>query len=199
MVVLAIVGGVVAMLLQSVSNRNSNTKTKAFLRQFTVLSRELHTRAKLNGAVYRLVIDLKSSSPGNGKEAPVQQYWVEKANGKAVIKPDEERKAWEEARKSEKEKTPDPRGFSIDASMTKSPKDLPPTLRFERVELTRLKDPVTEGKAYIHYLPQGLVDEAAVHLRNEKKQTWTVSIHPLTGRAEVISKSVSLEEMRSQK
>ncbi len=71
-------------------------------------------------------------------------------------------------------------------------------MTIDKVELTRVKGPVVRGKAFIHYLPQGLVDEAAVHIKGEKGQAWTISIHPLTGRAEVIAKPVSLEDLRSQ-
>jgi len=197
MIVLAILGGVIVLAMPYASNRNSQTRT--FLRQLTVLSRELHTRAKLQGAVYRLVIDMKAASSRNEKDAPAQQYWVEKSNGRAVIKPNEEGEAMEKARRNDKkEENADPRGFAMDTSLVKAPKELPSPLRFDRVELTRLKDAVTEGKAYIHYLPEGLVDEAAIHIRGDKNQIWTISIHPLTGRAELISKSVSLQEMRSQ-
>lgn len=194
MIVLAIMGGIVALSMPYMSSRNA--KTKSFLRQFTVMSRELHTRAKLQGTVYRLVIDLKNQ--GDGLHPPVQQFWVERANGKAVVKADEEKIALEAARNGASKAVKDPRGFQVDTSINKGQKELPSGLRFEKVELTRLDHPVTEGKAYIHYLPEGLVDEAAIHLKGEKNQAWTISIHPLTGKAELITKSVTLQEMKSQ-
>jgi general secretion pathway protein H len=193
MIVLAIIGGVVVMAMPYMTNRNS--KTKAFLRQLTVLSRELHTRAKLQGTVYRLVLDLKEMD-GSGK-APEQEFWVEKANGRAVLKPNEEEAARKRAQDSREENRKDPRGFEVDPSLSKN-KHLPSGLHFDRVELTRLEKPITSGKAYIHFLPEGLVDEAAIHIKGEKNQSWTISIHPLTGKAEVISKTVSLQEMKSQ-
>lgn len=192
MIVLAIIGAVVVMAMPYMSNRNS--KTKAFLRQMTVLSRELHTRAKLQGAVYRLVIDLKDEK-GTGKAEP-QTFWVERANGKTVLKPDEEEAARKRANEVGEENRKDPRGFQMDTALMKEAKEIPSGLRFEKVELTRLEKPVTSGKAFIHYMPEGLVDEANIHIKGEKSQAWTISIHPLTGKAELISKSVTLMDMK---
>lgn len=194
MIVLAIIGGVIAMAMPYLKNRSS--QTKSFLRQFTVLSRELHTRAKLQGAVYRLVIDMKETTDPSRR--PVQVYWVEKSNGRAVLKADEEKNAADLAAEKDEEKNKDARGFAMDETMTKEPKEVPSGIWFDSVELTRLKDPLTRGKAFIHYMPEGLVDEAALHLKGERNQAWTISIHPLTGKAELISKSVSLQEMKSK-
>lgn len=195
MIVLGILGAVIAVVAPKLSNRNN--KTRAFLRQMTVLSRELHTRAKLNGTVYRLVLDLKdnNSDPNNPK---VQTYWVEKSNGKAVLKADEEQNALKLAQEKSEEAGKDKRGFEMDASISKEPKEMPPGLFFDRVELSRIEKPITNGKAFIHYMPEGLVDEAAIHLKGDRNQAWTISIHPLTGKAELISKSVGLKELKQQ-
>ena len=68
MVVLAIVGGVVALSMPYLTNRNS--QTKAVLRELSVFSRELHTRAKLQGVVYRLVIDMGVDKEGATPSSP---------------------------------------------------------------------------------------------------------------------------------
>lgn len=193
MVVLAIVGGVIAIGMPYLSN--SNTKTKAVLREMTVLSRELHTRAKLQGAVYRLVIDLGAEADGENAK---QSYWVEKANGKTVVRADEEEAVMERAKESDENKRKDPHGFEQDHQILKEPRHLPTGMKFDRVELTRLKSPIVYGKAFIHYMPQGLVDEAAIHIKGQKTQAWTVAIHPLTGKAEIIPKPVNLKDLSSQ-
>ncbi len=193
MVVVAIIAGIAVMSMPYMNNRSPGTKK--FLREFTVLSRELHTRAKLNGVIYRLVIDM--GTPGDGKTRPVHQYWVEAGNGKFVMSEKDEEEAMDRTKETDKAKQADPKGFTVDTSVTK-PHELPFDLIFERVELTRVKNPITQGRAFIHYLPQGLVDEAAIHIKGDRGQTWTVSIHPLTGKAELISKSVSLKDMQSQ-
>src|SRR5262245_35818370 len=62
MVVVAIIAGVAVLAMPYMNNRSPGTKR--FLREFTVLSRELHTRAKLNGVIYRLVIDMGEQGDG---------------------------------------------------------------------------------------------------------------------------------------
>jgi general secretion pathway protein H len=195
MIVLAIIGGIIAMAMPYVTNRNP--QTKAFLRKFTVMSRELHTRAKLQGAVFRLVIDL--GEPDRSGEPPEQKYWIERSDGHTVIKANEEAVDAELLKDADKDKPPkDPRGFAPDSSVLKEPVVLPGNLHFSEVELSRLETPIKEGKAYIHFLPQGLVDEAAVHIKGIKEQAWTVYIQPLTGRGDLIGKDVKLSELKSQ-
>jgi hypothetical protein len=193
MVVLGIIGGVIALGMPYLSSRN--TKVHAMLREISVMSRELHTKAKLQGAVYRLVIDL--GNEGEGDKA-VQKFWVEKANGKTVVKADEEGAAMQRAKETDESKRQDPRGFEEDHTIIHHPKELPSGMRFEKVELTRSKTPILHGKAYIHYMPQGLTDEAAIHIKGEKNQAWTIAIHPLTGKAEVMAKPLSLKDISSQ-
>jgi general secretion pathway protein H len=193
MIVLAIIAGLVALAMPYIGSRNS--QTKKFLREFTVLSRELHTKAKLQGAVYRLVINMEGMDPNIKKE---QTYWVEKGKSNSVMKPNEEEDALQKAKEAEGDKQGDTRGFEVDTATIKEPRKLPSGIVFDKVELARSPNPITQGKAYIHYMPQGLVDEAAIHIKGEKTQAWTISIHPLTGRAELISKPISLKEMKSE-
>jgi general secretion pathway protein H len=192
MVVIGLVAALLVMSMPYLSNRNS--QVKGALREIVVLSRELHTKAKLQGVVYRLVINMQEDS-GGGKRA-VQTFWVERSKGASVLKPNEEAEAFEHAK--DKDKPADPRGFEFDKSFFKKPKSLPEGLIFQKVELSRLTTPITSGKAFIHYLPQGLVDEAAIHIKGEGKSMWTISIHPLTGKAEMISKVIDLKEIKAQ-
>jgi general secretion pathway protein H len=193
MIVLVIVTGMITMAMPYINNRN--TKVKGFLREFTVLSRELHTKAKLQGVMYRLVLELPEENPSSTTHRE-PRYWVEKSTSQTVLKEDEEK--IEDVKKDDEKKAKVPGGFEIDMQIMKKPKTLPGGLYFEKVELTRVKNPITNGKAYIHYLPQGLVDEAAIFIKGEGKQAWTVAIHPLTGKAELISKSISLREIKDK-
>lgn len=195
MIVIAIISASVMMALPYITSRN--TQTRRFLREMTVLSRELHTKAKLHGVVYRLVIEMP---PPKSDGQPAQHtFWIEKSNSKLVLSEDEEEAARERLAEREPEKRKDPKGFEVDTGIIKEPRELPAGLYFEQIELTRLKNPVRSGRAFIHYLPQGLVDEAAIHIRGAgTTQAWTIAIHPLTGRAELIPKPTPLKEIKSQ-
>lgn len=194
MVVLGIVAGLAVAVISRLGSGRNN-EIKSMLRHMTALSRDLHTRAKLKGFTYRIVIDLKQ-----GDKSVDQSYWVEKSNSGMLMSKDEE----EQVRKIEndpfgdKENKQPPKGFTADPETMKTPRTLPSGMFFQQVELSRLEAPITSGKAFIHYLPQGLVDEAAIHLVGEKDTKWTISIHPLTGKAELISKGLSLKEIKNQ-
>lgn len=47
------------------------------------------------------------------------------------------------------------------------------------------RDKVTQGRAEIRFRANGTVERAWIRLRNEKDQSVTLEIHPLTGRVEV--------------
>lgn len=191
MVVVAIIAATVTMVIPRIGNRNN--QIKATLRELTVLSRQLHMKAKLSGATYRLVIDLKDGAQGKS----TQMFWVERSNGETLVRADAEKREEEAEKERKNGGKPPPSDFSVDPSVIK-PKELPYGLNFEKVELSRLDEPISRGRAYIHYLPQGLVEESAIHLKSSRGQNWTMSIHPLTGKAELIMDSMSLKDIKQQ-
>lgn len=190
MIVLAILGFGLTLGVSRFSNRSS--ELRAVLRKSTVLSRELHTRAKLNGVTYRMVVDL-----GEGGPKANQSIYVEKGSGASVIK-DRDLEAEKEAALN-KDENPEPKDFQRDTHLLKQPIQIPRGVYISEVEINRIEKPFSDGVAYIHYLPQGLVEEAAIHLKGTTgDQKWTISIHPLTGRAEVLSPSMRLQELQNQ-
>jgi|GEM_PF-493851 len=191
MVVIAIIAAVVAVAIPKIAGRNN--KNKEILRMLTVLPRELHMKSKLNGSTYRLVLDLKDGD----KSKSSQSFWVEKSETNALAKPDEEKEERENRNRDDKDKKAK-KDFNPDPSVMKQKQMLPSDMHFDKIELSRLPDPIVSGKAYIHFLPQGLVEESAIHLKTDSGQKWTIAIHPLTGKAEVISDSTSLQDLKSQ-
>lgn len=194
MIVTAIIAATITLAMPYLTNRNS--QTRSFLHKMTVVSRELHTKAKLLGVTYRLVIDMPEVT--NPDKPPEQKIWIERSNSKTVMSAKEEEEALERLKETDEKRKIDPKGFEKDEALTKRLPEMPYGLRFDRVELTRLKKPITSGRAFIHYLPQGLVDEAAIHVKGEKGAEWTIAIHPLTGKAELISKQMELKDLKSQ-
>jgi general secretion pathway protein H len=192
MIVLVILGFGLTLAVNKITNKSG--ELRAVLRKTVVLSRELHTRAKLNGVTYRLVIDL-----GEGGPHSHQKLYVEKGSDASVITEDSSEENLHPADSRDKEEAKTKSAFVEDNDLLKEPIEIPPEVYIAQVELNRVEKPVTRGLAYIHYLPQGLVEEAAIHLqRVEGEQRWTISIAPLTGRAEVVSPSMTLKELKSQ-
>ena len=79
----------------------------------------------------------------------------------------------------------------------KKPVDLTRGLFFESIEYAERKEAITTGKAYVHFFPSGLAEQVAIHITDKKTLNWTITIHPLTGRAEVYERKVSLKELTS--
>lgn len=194
MIVTAIIAATITLAMPYMNNRNS--QTRSFLHKMTVVSRELHTKAKLQGMTYRLVFDMPEIQ--DPRKPPEQKIWVEKSNSKAVLNDKEEEATLERMKETDPKRQADPKGFERDEGLTKRLPEMPFGLRIDQIELSRLKNPVKAGRAFIHYLPQGLTDEAAIHIKGEGTAAWTIAIHPLTGRAELVQKSLSLKDIKSQ-
>jgi general secretion pathway protein H len=190
MIVVVIIAALVATVLPRVGNQNNQLKEA--IRRFTVLTKELRHRARLENATYRLVIDMKD---GWEKGEIPHQYWVEKSTQRVILPgPEEEEK---ELEKDESGNPIDPNGFAIEERVMKR-QNLPKPLFFESVEIASEKAPLVSGVAYIHFFPQGLVDEAAVHFRLHEKARWTLAIHPLTGKSEIVTEFLELKDIRDQ-
>lgn len=196
MVVVAIIAGVIGLLLPRIDNRNN--KIKATVRRFTVLARELHTRAKLKGATYRLAIDL-----GESPESPEQQkYWVEKSTQSVVLSEKDEKELRDELRNRASQKgepkPKDPYGFDLDPTIIKEPQELPKPVRFLMVEKKGYKEPFTQGIAYIYFFPQGLSETAIIQIKSGESLQWTLAIEPLTGRADLVTQLLRIKDLTSK-
>jgi prepilin-type N-terminal cleavage/methylation domain-containing protein len=167
------------------------TELRAAVRRIGVVSREAKRMSKLYNSTYRLVLDV-APSEGEKTEDFQSQFWVEKAPGSILTREE----------KDQKENDEDDPGkeplFSLDKRIMKKPEVLPSGLEFKKVEFANQKDPVIKGKAYVYYLPEGLVTEAAIHLHFGDLLKWTLAIHPLTGRVDIFDKEISLEDLRRQ-
>ncbi len=200
MVVMAIIAGLLTVIVPRINNQNN--KMKAAVRRLTVLSKQLHSTARLQGASYRIVFDLKE------RPEDEQTYWIERSNSSILLPEDksilidaQNKLAKEEAEKSSP-KNPNTEGFTPDGGILKGKQKLPSELRFKSIEIVGLDRPIETGLAYIHYHKQGLVEEAAIHIKYGEARgdglEWTIAIHPLTGRADIITEDVSLREVRQQ-
>lgn len=185
MIVIALVGMVIAFGVTRLGGKNREVKTA--IRRFSVLGKTLHTKAKLLNRTYRIVIDMKAEAD--------HSYWVESSTGKVTLLSDDKKEELERLTTIQREQLTKKNEFSKDSSMTKAALELPKPLFFKSVEYTQRKDAVTEGQAYIHFFPQGLVEEAAIHITDGEDLNWTLAFHPITGKVDIISQDVPLEEI----
>jgi len=78
--------------------------------------------------------------------------------------------------------------------------DMPPDRRqavLEGVNIAavwtpRTEEPVTSGRAYLYFFPQGMTERAIIHLTDTSGMTYSLLVHPLTGRVTIRSERVEL-------
>ena len=81
----------------------------------------------------------------------------------------------------------------------REPISLPKPLLFRDIEV---EDAISkDGKAYIHFFPQGIIEEAAIHISNGKKGEagWTITYNSLTGKGHIIDKYIPLKNLRDRR
>lgn len=186
LVVLAIVSAITAVIVRQ--TRDTRSKARVTMRQLSVLTKQLHSMARYQGKTFRLAIQIDKKKG--------HQFWVESGYPKKLLKSQDQIEDEEKGFKKEgAEGAPAP-DFAQDPTILKNKIELPNGLFFEDVEVKRLKEKVTEGMAYITFFPQGLSEEAAIHLTDGKNAQWTIMVHALTGQGKLFAKYVSLAEYR---
>lgn len=184
-VVLVIVGAIIAIAAPRLFDKRSETR-KVF-RDFIVAGKDIKSRAKLNGATYRMSFDLTEDS---------NTWWVEKSSRAIVISQAQLEKEAEARKNKDTEAPPPP--FQPDTSIFKDKQTLPSGYKFKQVESGSLDIVTTEGMAYIHFFPQGLIETAALQIEDPKGTVWTLVYNPLTGKSDIIPEAKSLKDLARQ-
>lgn len=171
LVVLGIIATLVGFGVTRLNFKQGNLKST--VRHLTVLSRELRQHARIKQTQYRIAFDL---------ETEPNTYWVERYNP-TPPDPDEQ-------------KTDEPYSpYEKDDSLLKDEKKLPPGVKIKSVlNTTDFKTNLETKKGYIHFYSSGVTD-AAVIIITQGTQTNSLIIQPLSGRAELVDKEVSLEDI----
>ncbi len=184
MIVLAIIAGVITVAAPRLFK--NKIKARPAVRKMELLSKQLHQISRVQNKVFRWVIQI-------GGAEKLSSYWVESApaNTLFLTNKDAEDLTPEQFKEYQQQ-------FKMDTSFFKKKITLPEGLFFFEIESTYRRDSVTEGRGYIHYFPNGLSEESALHIKNQEKLNWTIAIHPLTGHAHLIRKYISLEDLANR-
>lgn len=182
MIVVGILGSIMAFGLPRL--KFNNTNIRKVTREFTVLTREVRTFARLKNMTYRIAFKL------DPKETT---YWVEAASGALLIPTEEQQKEIDEMSEDEKPKSV----FQKMDRPIKDTKKLPGGLYVGSYESSNLELPITEGMAYFYFTPEGLVERSAIQITNGDKLTWTLIFNPLTGHADIVEKAISLKDLKT--
>lgn len=200
MIVMAIMAAVITVALPQFKNRNQ--QVRGTIRKFKALGKQLKAYAKLNNKTYRLAFQLQDPN-----SVDPQSFWVEVSEKQSLQQRVDAVQGQAEAANNKEQDTNEelkegvyspPDGWKIEPKIFKKPSELPAFLKVADIELGGAEKPVTEGVVYIHFFPQGLTEEAAIHLVIDENTQWTVATHPLTGRVDVIGRYVELKKLRQQ-
>lgn len=182
--VLVIIGAILAISAPRLFDKKSDTRR--VFRDFIVAGKDLKNKAKVSGSTYRLAFDLKENE---------QSWWVEKSTKAVIIDKAKLEKEREAGKKTEKEEGSPPPDFQLDASIFKKKQILPAGYKFKQIESGSLDLIITEGLAYIHFFPQGLIETSALQIEDPKGNIWTLVYNPLTGRSDVIPEAKFLKDL----
>ena len=185
MIVLVILASVLGAAISKMNNPNQTAMST--IRNFNQIFKEIQFASKLQNTTYRMVIDMGFP----GKEDNTQSYWIEIATKKGIQLSGE---SVEDRLKQDPDNKDMKADFEMHTKIIKEKQTLPSIVIFDEVELPGDKASIKEEKAYIYFLPQGLVTSAAIHINIlEKKKT--VTVNPLTGKGTVLNSYVSLKDI----
>jgi len=184
MITLAILSLVITMAVPRIKKTNTNIKT--IVRELGVLSREVRNTAQLKNGTYRIAFLL------NGQQ---DSYWVEASNRPILVMSEDKKKKIQSL--SEKDRPPE--DFQKVDRPLKEERKMPPGLFIKSVETKGLSAPIEKGNAYIHFSPEGLVQQSIVQLTDGKKLIWSLVFNPLTGHTDIVEHAISLKELESDK
>lgn len=191
MITIAILAAIAVIAIPKLGGHNN--EMKAFVRKISVLGRDLRARAKLQNATYRMVFHLFEE-----KSQPHAELWIEKSQGEVLNNFDPKNPPKLPDPNDKEDETAPKSPFAMDSSILQKPIQLPPFLQIESIELGGVDDPVSEGLVYIHFLPSGFADEAAIHLKFNEKIKWTLAVNQLTGQIEIIDEFIKLEDLKAK-
>jgi prepilin-type N-terminal cleavage/methylation domain-containing protein len=191
MIVVAIIALLSVMVIPSISSYFQVSIGSA-ARELAGTVKETYNSTVVTGKVHRLVYDFKA---GN--------YWVEWADqpGSDVLL-DTKQSRDREMRKGRfgatgalerlnKERN---ESFKLNKSVTSKKISLPTGVSFEDVLTERSPEPITEGLAYTHFFPHGIIEQTLVHLKDTSKHRASLILSPIVGKTDMYERYLTAKE-----
>lgn len=186
LIVMGIMAGVVALVAPRMASLQ--TKSQSAVRRIAVLTRQLHTSARLRQQNYRLAF--KTEEDGR------TSYWVESGSLNAVPLSPETLERFSSMSDDEKATYTKRQTFSNDTSIIKKETALPPPIKLLNIETPTGDLPKINNVSYVYFFGQGLSQEVGIHLGDGKKLHWTLIVEPLTGKSHIINRNARLGEFK---
>jgi general secretion pathway protein H len=193
----------------------TGTKAKQASVELAGTIRSLYDMANLSGKTCRLVFNL----PGEREESASVVWRAECAKGAVTAsgKRDDELRELNDKSKHRDKLADDKRFQRMDSDLGPTLQELqarekarvddaakfseftvgdvathtlPPNVRLD-VWTAKQRAPVKNGQAFLYFFPQGYTERAQIWVR-QGKNTWTLSISPLTGKTAIVSEDLEV-------
>ncbi len=182
-IVLSIIGAIMAVALPRLFDKKQDTR-KVF-RDFVIAGKDIRNRAKLAGVSYRLAFRLTKDQ---------QTWWVEKASKAVLLDKKKLELARDNAASTFKDEVKPSSDFTPDTTIFKKEQILPDGFHFIHIESGPQELIATDGLAYIHFFPQGMIEPSAIQIEDAKKNVWTLVFNPITGQSDIIPEAKTLRD-----
>jgi general secretion pathway protein H len=151
--------------------------------------RYLFDTAALRHATCRMVLDLDQRS--YGAECAPRLVGVARPSDRAAPEPDDEEleSRFPDERDAERRRLLAKSRFGAFTDRLLTHRELPGRTAIREVRVEGRREPITEGKAYVHFFPGGQAERAFIEVA-DGNTLYTVVLEPFTGRAQVVTGAV---------
>ncbi|MBY0369849.1 type II secretion system GspH family protein [bacterium] len=180
MIVLAIIGTVLALGLPAIQ-RVTYQRINSTTRKYVGLIRTVRNDAVLMNNIYRLVIDFDEHT-----------YYIESQREAKLLGAPDPNASRSKKKNDKKEKDEEPpSNFDFAQKYNKKPVPMPDGVEFDGV-LKEREGLVKEGKAYVHFFPNGFNEQAILYLKREGSQvvSYSLWVRPTSGRVDIYQEYV---------
>jgi general secretion pathway protein H len=148
--------------------------------------KEAYNSTVVSRRVHRMAFDLEKN-----------EFWVESGPANLLLDTKESREKAEHRRKlsTEIEANKQESPFQIEKTITRKKLALPRGVVFEDVITQQSSEPITTGKAYSHFFPNGLSEQTLIHLTDQSKHRITLAISALLGQTDLYDRYATANEI----
>lgn len=189
MIVVAVIAIMTAAVVPSVSSL-SGADARTSAGELAGSLRYLFDTAALRHATCRMVLDLDARSFGAECAPKLVGVARGEAAAKAAAAEDEDlEQRFPDEKDAERRRVLAASRFGAFTDRLLRKRALPGRTEIREVRVEGRREPITEGKAYVHFFPGGQAERAFVEVA-DGTTLYTVVVEPFTGRARVVTGKV---------
>lgn len=188
MISMALMAGIIVLVASNF--KSPKNEIRKDITNLMILTKKSFQYAQIKNATFRIVIDMTGENE-DGEEVS-HKYWVEYASGPQFIPSAESEDKLDEDGNIVSE-------FQVSKSLSKKKESLPPGFIFTSVSYGGRED-IDKGLAYLYFFPQGYTEESLIQIgHKENKLHWSILVNPLTGISDLLTRKVSLKDLKQGK